>query len=90
MSDVTPFNSGQFSRTQREKDALLKKIHFQDGHWLWRGETNYAGTPIVRHGGDAVSAAEAVYGVWERHSRPFPRKDCKVQDCVNPGCIRRA
>lgn len=90
MTENQTWNDGQIGRTQRQKDALMRKIRFQDGHWIWTGELNFAGTPIVRLGGDAVSAAEAVYGVWQRHNRPTPRHDCRVQACVNPACIRRA
>jgi hypothetical protein len=87
VTDSQGWNDGQLGRTQRQKDALLKRIRFQDGHWVWTGEFNFAGSPIVRHGGDAVSAAEAVYAVWERRARPWPRRDCKVPACVNPGCL---
>lgn len=72
-------------REQRQKDAMMRRIRFQDGCWIWTGELNYAGTPIVRLGADAVAAIDAVWQIWLRRTRPPAARPCPSHElCVNP------
>lgn len=80
------FNSGQLGRAQRIKDALMRKVRFQDGCWIWQAECNYAGTPILRLGGGAVDAADAVYSAWRGAYPPPGLKRCANGLCVSPNC----
>lgn len=86
MTDGQTWNGGQLSRGQRVKDSLLRKVRFQDGCWMWTGELNYAGTPILRLGGDAVDAADAVYSAWHGVYPPPGLKRCPNGLCVSPNC----
>lgn len=79
------WNAGQLGRARRVKDALMRRIHFQDGHWLWRGAENFAGSPVVAVGSDVTDAADAVWEAF-RPTRRVPPRRCPERKCVNPGC----
>lgn len=90
MTENQTWNAGQMGRTRREKDALLKKIHFQNGHWLWVGAVGIFGNPIVLRSGDVVSAASAVWETWRRNHMPPTARRCAASDqCVRPDCWER-
>lgn len=86
MTENQAWNSGQLGRAQRVKDSLMRKIRFQDGHWIWTAELNYAGTPILRLGGDAVDAADTVWAAWRGTVPPTGLKRCSNGICVSPNC----
>lgn len=86
MTENQAWNSGQIGRTQRVKDALMRKIRFGDGHWLWCGELGVFEQPILRLGGDAVDAADTVWAAWRGTMPPTGLKRCSNGTCVNPGC----
>lgn len=90
IEPTMPYNSGQYGARKRTQDALMRKIRFQDGCWIWTSTLSVFETPIVYLGGDASSAAGAVWEAWRGAWMPQTARPCVHNKlCVRPECWER-
>jgi hypothetical protein len=87
VTDGQGWNDGQLSRNERQRRALMRRVTDDgQGHWIWTGDVNAWGYPIVRIGADVVSAGDAFYALWKRAQKPPEMQHCHRRRCVNPDC----
>jgi hypothetical protein len=60
-----------------------------DGHWLWRGRRNFAGSPVVEtHGGNVMSAHLYAADIFGLKVPARAELTCDHDSCVRPACWR--
>src|SRR6266852_448304 len=78
------------SRKYRNRAAFMLKVTETGGHWVWRGDLNFAGQPSHRLPSGLMDAAHLVaWEIFKGSRQPTLTRVCDREHCVLPAHWRR-